>query len=92
MSQPDTIELPQDIRRDLERAARESGTTPAQWIADRLPRGKRTARSRRASAEEVVRANAALRATITDYSTPFSADNTDLDQELAAEYANPHED
>ena len=34
-----TVELPDELYRDLERAARERGLTPADWIATTLPGG-----------------------------------------------------
>jgi hypothetical protein len=34
-----TVELPDDLYRDLERVARERGLTPADWIATTLPGG-----------------------------------------------------
>jgi hypothetical protein len=34
-----TVELPDELYRDLERVARERGLTPADWIATTLPSG-----------------------------------------------------
>ena len=34
-----TLELPDELYRDLERVARERGLTPADWIASTLPGG-----------------------------------------------------
>lgn len=38
-AQTQTLELPTDLYDALMRAAQHSGTTPAGWIADRLPEG-----------------------------------------------------
>jgi hypothetical protein len=90
MSNPNTIELPEDIRRDLVRAARESGTTPAKWIAAQLGNRSQSVRSRRPSAKVIDRANAALRGAIVDYGRTFGTDNVDIDRDLAAEYGTSH--
>ena len=38
MSQTHSVELPEDIYSELLKAAKEKGTTPEGWIAERLPR------------------------------------------------------
>ena len=88
-----TLELPGDIYEQLLSKARESGKTPAEWIADRIesahgarkPRGEPTQ-------QEIDEANRRLRECIVDLGYATGTDNESIDADLAREYGDNHED
>ena len=70
-------------------AARQSGTTAADWIAAKL--GDQNGRSApRPSAKDIDLANRLLRETIVDYGFATGIDNEQIDADLAREYGDDH--
>jgi hypothetical protein len=90
MSEKAILELPESVFKDLERTARENGTTPEEWIAERL-RNSNGAGRPRATEEEIAAANARLRACRQDLGRAWGTDNEAIDADLAREYGDDHE-
>lgn len=79
------LELPDAIYQALIDAAQASGTTPADWIADKLP--KRTAPL---TEEDRRAANARLRQQTVSLGYATGIDNERIDADLAREYGEDH--
>jgi hypothetical protein len=89
----ETLELPETVYEALVRAARESGSTPAEWVAARLPPNGASGDGKPEPTEDEIRAaNARLRATIVSYGSPIGTDNEAIDADLAREYGDDHAD
>jgi hypothetical protein len=85
-----SIELPESVYTELIRAAQASGTTPAGWIADHLPKYVRNGKD--VSDAELAAADAALRACMVSMGRPIGTDNEQIDADLAREYGDDHAD
>lgn len=81
MNQTHNLELPEDIYSALVKAAREKGTSPADWIAKNLPKP-----SLRVSDEERSAANRRLREHIVSLGYATGSDNEGIDADLVREY------
>lgn len=80
------LELPEPIYEGLVEAARAGGTTPADWIAGKLPRAKPP----QAEAERRAALDRLFSHTV-DLGRPLGTDNEGIDADLAREYLDPHE-
>ena len=87
-----SLELPEGVYSDLVRAAEASGTTPAGWIQERLPKNGAIGNSMDASDEELAAADAALDACLVSPGHPLGAENEQIDADLAREYGDDHAD
>ena len=81
-----TLELPESVYESLVEAARSSGTTPADWIARRLPvpRPAVTEAARAAAMERI-------RRSIVSLGYPTGTDNEQIDADLIRAYGDSHE-
>jgi hypothetical protein len=86
------LELPEGVYADLVRAAEASGTTPAGWIQERLPKNGVIGNGADVSAEELAAADAALDECLVSLGHALGADSEQIDADLAREYANDHDD
>lgn len=89
------LELPDPIFAALREAARSSGTTPAGWIAARLPAPPPTngqPPEPMLADDEIARANARLRQHIVDLGVAVGCENEQIDADLARAYGNDHAD
>lgn len=82
------LDLPDEVHQALDRAARESGLTVAEWIAARLT--AETNGQNAPSEQDIRAADGRLEACITDYGYAIGADNESIDEDLALAYADPH--
>lgn len=94
MSQTDPLKLPDSIYRRLVKAAKDSGTTPVDWIAARLKdsRNQKNEYREQPTREEIAEANVRLRRCTVSGGRIFGTDNEEIDRELAREYGNDHAD
>jgi hypothetical protein len=83
-----TLELPEPIYQELLAVARESGQTPAAWIAARLA-GKRPTPP--AGDPSLIDARRRLWGHVVATGSPTGLDNDRLDAELARQALDPHE-
>jgi hypothetical protein len=81
------LNLPDRIYLALLKAASDSGTTPAAWIAERLPSIDQDISP---TEEEIQAANARLRACIVDFGHEVGVSNESIDADLAREYGADH--
>lgn len=81
------LELPDELYSALVKAAKNTGITPADWIAEKLPKSSLVV-----SAEERQRANLRLRQHIVSLGHATGADNEGIDADLAREYGDDHRD
>ena len=85
-----SLELPESVYSDLLRAAAASGTSPAAWIQEHLP--KNGERTDAVTDEELAAADAALDECLVSLGHPLGADNEQIDADLAREYGDDHAD
>ena len=85
------IELPDGLYEKLQEAARNSGTTPAGWIAAHLPS---TGNSTSAAIDdnELLAADARLEQCIVSLGYATGVENEQIDADLAREYGDDHAD
>jgi len=84
-----TLELPEDIYSALVKAAKERGTTPVAWIAERLPKSPKPPSEEEKRADEArLRAHSGA----VNSGDPNSADNDRIDADLAREYGDDHQE
>lgn len=79
------LELPEKTYNALEKAAYQSGTSIADWIARRLPETAVGGGINTTDAE-IAAANARLEACIVDYGRALGTDNEGIDADLARAY------
>lgn len=83
------LELPMPVHQALLKAAAAEGTTPADWIAERL--AERYPEQRQPlTPEEREAANARLWACTVSLGRPLGIDNEQIDADLAREYGDDH--
>jgi len=85
-----SLELPEDVYRDLLRAAEASGQTPAGWIQERLANNGSVGNGREAGDEELASADAALDECLVSLGNPLGTDNEQIDADLARQYGDDH--
>jgi hypothetical protein len=80
-----TLELPEKTYTALEKAAYQSGTSIADWIAGHLSETGGES-DRKPTEVEIESANARLDSCIVDYGRALGTDNEDIDADLARAY------
>src|SRR5437867_1326197 len=85
-----SLQLPETIYTELVRAAEASGTTPAGWIQEHLP--KSGGNGSYVSDEELAVADAALDECLVSLGHAIGTDNEQIDVDLAREYGDDHAD
>lgn len=86
------LELPESVYTNLVRAAQASGTTPAGWIQERLPKNGVHGNGSDVTDEDLAAADAALDDCLVSLGRPIGTDNEQIDADLAREYGNDHAD
>lgn len=87
-----SLELPEGVYRDLMRAAEASGTTPAGWIQERLPKNGAIGNGANVTDEELAAADATLDDCLVSLGHALGTDNEQIDADLAREYGDDHAD
>jgi hypothetical protein len=87
-----SLELPENIYTGLVCAANASGTTPAGWILERLPKSAPAGKANAVTDEELAAADAALDECLVSLGHALGTDNEQIDADLAREYGNDHSD
>lgn len=85
-----SVELTESVYQQLVRAAEASGTTPAGWIQDQLPKNGSPGAQRDPTDAELAAADAALDECLVSPVHPLGTDNEQMDADLAHEYGDDH--
>ena len=85
-----SLELPESVYTDLVRAASASGTTPAGWIQEHLPKNGDSGNGHEVSDDELATADAALDACLISVGHAIGTDNEQIDADLGREYGDDH--
>ena len=84
-----SLQIPENLFKQLVEAAEAAGTTPVEWIQARLPAANKPQRV--ATPQEIAEANSRLEKCIVDLGYPTGTDNEQIDADLAEEYLNAHD-
>lgn len=85
-----SLELPESVYADLVRAANASGTTPAGWLQEHLPKNGAAGKIDGLSDQELAAADAALDECLVSLGHPVGTDNEQIDADLARDYGDDH--
>lgn len=84
-----TLELPEEVYERLIQAARHGGLSPANWIAERLPKPEE---EKSLDSESLRAARERLWNCVVSVDHAVGTDNEQIDADLARSYLDPHDE